>query len=589
MLLLLGLVAGMFAFFHVPTQEIRNSQGSEGSEADPSSNAKLFMEVMNSGKNMLNQGVSGAEKASENFARAVELDPGDFDARLNLANALLLLGRTDEVLAQTSEALKLNPNAAAAHYLAGCAHVRTGQFGPAVQSLQIAKQIDHTINAVSYQLGRAYQGLGQWELAVAEFGEVIQFDPEHPSAFYNLSQAYLRLEKLEDANKMLERHQEFVSKSQISSDPSVTEKCIYTEAIAPFQLEQPDQNGIPVKFVDGTKSVFGDRAEAYLGPVGLLDVGHDDQLDLLLREKDQGFKLLVQQAGVFQSQGFPIPELPGATYLQCLIGDLQHQGSMRSGQQEDAILLSDQGTQVFQISPNGMISDSSMFARLAPLKASKGRLTDFDITGKLDLMALSATNSSLLFHRNQGTFSFSLETTHTNLPSDLTGVKDFIFDDWDGDDLPDLFLILELQPAQLYLKQRGASMKLSDSSSDWPQASSLAVGDLNNDLRTDVVLVTEDSIQIRLQGGESPIVLTLNAFMPVSVGLLDYDNDGWLDIIAYGGKGLRVWRNVGLEGFLETTDSLGLNQLQMGDIQSINKGDLDGDCDSDLILTLTDQ
>ena len=51
--------------------------------------------------------------------------------------------------------------------------------------------------------------------------------------------------------------------------------------------------------------------------------------------------------------GFPVPALPEARYSQCLIGDLQHQGTMRTGQQEDAILVSDQGMQVFQISPNG--------------------------------------------------------------------------------------------------------------------------------------------------------------------------------------------------------------------------------------------
>ena len=79
---------------------------------------------------------------------------------------------------------------------------------------------------------------------------------------------------------------------------------------------------------------------------------------------------------------------------------------MRTGQQEDAILVSDQGMQVFQISPNGLITDSSMFARIADLKAEKARLIDFDITGKLDLLTIRSTNRSLLFHRNLGTLSF---------------------------------------------------------------------------------------------------------------------------------------------------------------------------------------
>ncbi len=179
-LVLLLLVVGMFAFFHLPTQEIRKSEMVLKNQLNSPIQADLFLELMNSGKNILSQGISGAEKAAENFKQATELSPGDLDAHLNLANALLLLGRIDEVLSQTSEALKLNSNAAAAHYISGCAYVRKGQFEEAVQSLQIAKQIDHTINAVSYQLGRAHQGLGQWQLAASEFEEVVQCDPGHP-------------------------------------------------------------------------------------------------------------------------------------------------------------------------------------------------------------------------------------------------------------------------------------------------------------------------------------------------------------------------------------------------------------------------
>ena len=335
------MVLGMFAFFHIPTQKIKNSETSSGMQEE--AQAARFMEIMQSGKNLLDQGLNGAEKAAELFARAVATHGGDLDARLNYANALLLLNQTEEVIQQTSQAIDLNPNAAGAHYLRGCAYIREGNFEEAIKSLQIAKQIDHTINAVSYQLGRAHQGLGQWEPATVQFEEVIQFDPLHPSAYYNLSQTYLRLNRGEEAQAMLEKHQEVIANQPLSTDPSVIEKCLYTEAIAPFELEQPDSSGIEVRFVDATKEFLGDLAATLRGPVGLLDIGHDDTLDLLLRDPDQGFQLLVQSPEGFQAAGFPVPALPEARYSQCLIGDLQHQGTMRTGQQEDAILVSDQG------------------------------------------------------------------------------------------------------------------------------------------------------------------------------------------------------------------------------------------------------
>ena len=55
------------------------------------------------------------------------------------------------------------------------------------------------------------------------------------------------------------------------------------------------------------------------------------------------------------------------------------------------------------------------------------------------------------------------------------------------------------------------------------------------------------------------------------------------------GRLLSSWRNTGLEGFVETTDALGLSGAINGTIASMLGGDMDGDCDSDLVLTLADQ
>jgi len=37
--------------------------------------------------------------------------------------------------------------------------------------------------------------------------------------------------------------------------------------------------------------------------------------------------------------------------------------------------------------------------------------------------------------------------------------------------------------------------------------------------------------------------LPLNGFKVSGLLLADYDNDGWLDLFAYGSDGVRVWRN----------------------------------------------
>src|SRR5205807_97143 len=66
--------------------------------------------------------------------------------------------------------------------------------------------------------------------------------------------------------------------------------------------------------------------------------------------------------------------------------------------------------------------------------------------------------------------------------------------------------------------------------------------------------------------------------------LVDYDNDGWLDIIGYG-QGLRVWRNRGKAGFEDVTGDLGLEKI--GSVDALVAADFDNDGDTDLILSST--
>jgi hypothetical protein len=51
--------------------------------------------------------------------------------------------------------------------------------------------------------------------------------------------------------------------------------------------------------------------------------------------------------------------------------------------------------------------------------------------------------------------------------------------------------------------------------------------------------------------------LPLHGFRVSGLLLADYDNDGWLDLFAYGSDGVRVWRNAGHAGFTDVTRSSG--------------------------------
>src|SRR5438552_11694363 len=70
----------------------------------------------------------------------------------------------------------------------------------------------------------------------------------------------------------------------------------------------------------------------------------------------------------------------------------------------------------------------------------------------------------------------------------------------------------------------------------------------------------------------------------------DYDNDGWVDLVAVGetpdGKGeVRLFRNLGPEGFKDVTADVGLDKIQLKDPRALITGDYDADGATDLLIT----
>ena len=74
------------------------------------------------------------------------------------------------------------------------------------------------------------------------------------------------------------------------------------------------------------------------------------------------------------------------------------------------------------------------------------------------------------------------------------------------------------------------------------------------------------------------------------VAAFDYDNDGWVDLVAVGetkdGKGeIKLFRNLGADGFKDVTADVGLDKIQLKEPRAIITGDYDGDGATDLLIT----
>lgn len=542
---------------------------------DTEDRADAFSRLMASGRTYYE--TDNYAQAQSAFESAQALFPTDADVTVNLANTFLRLGELDQAIEWADRFLTLEDNAAAGYFIKGCSLLRKGENQQAIAQFQQALNLDGSVAAVSFLLGRAYFESGNFEEASSFLEEATALDPEHPTAFYLLSQSLIRLGRPEEAQAALAVHQGLSeANEQGSQDASIlAEACLYTEIRAPFPLEQPELEGITVRFEDATEVAFGGRSSDYSGPIGVIDVDRRGQNDLFVQTVD-GFQLLMNTTGVFEPHGFPYPHDPEGRYKQTLVADLAN------NRYQDVVILGEKMSHVYKFQTNGYATDVTQFCGLRGLTAKAGALVDMDFTGNLDLVTVGANGEGMEVFRNFGNMYFQKNAT-SGVPARVEGAISLSAGDWNSDDLADLVVNRQSAQPLMLVKERGGSYQSSsDRPSDWPAADASVSADFNNDLNPDMAFLGGGRLSVDLSSVE-----VLNEIGTVEgmneLHVVDFDNDGWTDLLATG-KGVRVWRNLGEEGFKEVTDALGLNALEEVTMSSVCVADFDCDGDSDLIF-----
>lgn len=541
--------------------------------------ADAFIRLTNLGKSQLEQG-DGA-KAVGFFQQALQANPASLEAHLNLANAFLLANRPADAIREAAEVLRLDANSAPAHYVAGCAWLRAGDATNALQSLQQSQKIDPAVTALNFQLGLAHEQLGHAEDAVREFQTVIEFEPEHPAAHYRLSQLLLRLGQQAEATTALQKHQELLAKNpNRPNDVAAFEKCKHTAAKVPFKLEQPLADGVKVMFTDATTSMLSNAA-SFSGPIGVIDLAHDGRNSLFVGH-GEGFRLLINRGGTFEVSGQWSQGVSGVNYRACLVGDLQNDRT------EDVVVLGERASHVFKFTTNGVVTEVTGATTITNLSAIDGALLDFDYTGKLGLLALQPDGRPRYFRNLSSAFAmyFSEQNVTSGLPATVTGAANLTVEDLNGDELLDVLVARDGAVPLAFARQRGGPFAATNLGGALPVARVLTTGDLNNDSLPDVAAATKESVEVIFGGAVPALRLALGGFSVSVLTLVDFDNDGWLDLVAAGPAGLRAWRNAGAAGFRDATTALGLDKIARGAVKFIAAADFDGDCDTDLAVAV---
>ena len=539
-----------------------------------------FLSLMNVGKNYLEQG--DATNAIATYKKAQAIFPNDADLHLNLANSYLVRGGAEEAIRAADEVLKLEPNSAAAYFVKGSAWLRLANAEEAAKALENSLKIDPGEKATFFQLGRARLDLKQWDPAISAFREGLRMDPNrlHAGPRYLLAQALIRAGRQEEANRELQLHQTDAEGGG-TINAGTFERSKFTQARVPFKLDQPEKEGIPVRFVDATKEVLG-AAQDFAGPIGVIDPNRTGWYSLFAMERG-AFRVLWNSNGVLRPYGATYPAINGARYSKMLVGDLQNDRF------DDIIVLGDQGSHLFAFATNGLAADVSATNTLRALSAMDGLLMDLDFTGKLDLIAVTAKTNRVGVYRQFGPLLFHEITSTSGVPASLQNAQAVAFEDWSRDGIMDVIASRKQGAPLLLEKQRGGPL-VPRESTNWVAGTVFCSGDFDNDLRADLAIASEGKITICFNGGErkeiaAPNLSTLNSQLPTRLVVADHDNDGWLDLWAVGEK-IRAWRNAGLSGFQEQTAQLGLDRFGGGAVSEIHFADFDRDCDSDAVIAL---
>ena len=142
---------------------------------------------------------TGDAAAMTTFRKVVALDARSFDAHLNLGIALADAGRSEDALAEFSEAVKLAPDQAAPHYNKGRVLGQLHRYAEALPELQRTCVLDPASPDAWYRVGIARRELKQYNEAVTALQKALQLAPENADASYLLGQSYQSLGKMDDA------------------------------------------------------------------------------------------------------------------------------------------------------------------------------------------------------------------------------------------------------------------------------------------------------------------------------------------------------------------------------------------------------
>ncbi len=572
--------------------------------------------------------------AEKQLRRARELDPGSTEVGLALARLYSLTGRPADARA-TLEQLHRDTTGNA-HVLYALAELEAQQPDSASarryeDRLRDVLAVAPANLAVRLKLVDALARRGEADSAVRQLEEVRRIPPELPKeaiTYLDSSIQLLRAGKLAESRTTLDRffglvevtapYQASVDNVKWTEGP-IPGRAVLTFAPKSFITIRGARERATVdlaKFTDATSDAGLAGTDARTGAaaspgrqdrvtaIAAGDVDGDGTDDLFVSTWSPALRRSV--AHLYRVQGGFVGDatersnisLPqGAVYAT--FADYDNDGWL------DLFVIGGEGRgHLFRNRGDGTFEEVTAKARVGDVKGARRALfVDLDHDGDLDILLIGSGQRSVYRNNLDGTFT---EAAASLGLAGGGGARDAVFGDFDGDGRIDVFITNERGSDALF--HNGGAQRFSDVTATSGLATSggsgaAAVGDYNNDGFLDLFVAStnggEASLWLNKGNGtftrdhrSSDAVQALRSIAGLAATFVDFDNDGWLDLVVAGtsiapGKSspsVFLFRNDGTGRFLDRSTLVPASVRTAG-ASAIVVSDVDEDGDEDLLLT----
>jgi len=541
-----------------------------------------------------------ASAAVDAFRHVTEIDPNDADTWYFFGSTYAQLKRFPEAIAAFEHALKIDPLHASAQFGLARAYQQSGKADPAHEAMKRFQYI--TQNKLGAPISLAYGEQGKYSRAEESPLAVQKVLPQIPVRFVDVTR-----------------------KAGLNTQAGPDWSAYGTPPIGPIHMgpgacfldydndglidllvpTSGPQGGITLyhnvgngKFEDVTAEAgFDPRKSAISCTAGDFDndgfedlaLGHLNGIKLYHNEKNGKFKDVNEQSDVTRPRLEKIESYGELVYGLTFV-DYDHDGDL----------------DLYVGGANGDCQHQRNEAEHVPTiqeteEAEEEKARSKPETPSEDAPLGSCEPGNLMF-RNNGDGSFTRVdvglTGEYRSGSQGMGGLNAVGSDINNDRAVDLITAQVTRDPIVYLNRReGRFVPLKNmSDARTGGAHGVIALDFNHDGWMDIAFTHAGAPGITLwrnNQGKSFDVVKLpetNWVRAYGVAAIDYDNDGWVDLVAVGetkdGKGeVRLFRNLGPEGWKDVTTDTGLDKIQLKEPRAIIAGDYDNDGAVDLLIT----